>query len=336
MTTSETTRQREKREWLETQSDQVRLNTVLVDRLARCLSDKTPEQVARHLANCMKNRVWEQGHWDIAVSGQFYAHTYENGMEFIRERLKVQPAELMNMIIGVAPDPVESATAAIELVHEVKASEPETFALMLDPDNPKNWRELLATNERREGGPWIEAAAELDRAITTKPGSNGQTIRPVDTELLKRVREAFVQYGTARKVKEALRLTVGIATINRWMRGERLPRVESNPLVSHNRIGSGIRQPIRRKLERFCASPELCAEKGTSVERVKKALIDLHNGKAPTTCEREAGIAAPFTRRRQLRVAGDPDDIARRLITLVGTTNAQAIAHALMSKLSSN
>ena len=152
MTISETTRQREKREWLEAQSDQVRLNTVLVDRLARCLSDKTPEQVAMHLANCMKNRVWEQGHWDIAVSGQFYAHTYENGMEFIRERLKVQPAELMNMITGVPPDPTVAANAAIELIHEFKSSEPETFALMLDPNNTKNWRELLS-NERREGGP---------------------------------------------------------------------------------------------------------------------------------------------------------------------------------------
>ena len=35
-------------------------------------------------------------------------------------------------------------------------------------------------------------------------------------------------------------------------------------------------------------------------------------------------------------VAGDPDDIATRLIALVGATSAQAIADALKRKLSSN
>ena len=39
---------------------------------------------------------------------------------------------------------------------------------MLDPENARNWRELLSANEHREGVSWTEAAAELDRAITCR------------------------------------------------------------------------------------------------------------------------------------------------------------------------
>ena len=334
MTISETTRQREKREWLEAQSDQVRLNTVLVDRLARCLSDKTPEQVAMHLANCMKNRVWEQGHWDITVSGQFYAHTYENGMEFIRDRLKVEPAELMNMITGVAPDPTEAATAAIELIHEVKASEPETFALMLDPDNTKNWRELLAANERREGGPWIEAAAELDRS-RVRCRINQFDGAPVDEQLLQKVKELYEACGNQRQV--ARELGIAQSSVHRCLRGEAAPVIQSTcDGVPRAKNQVTRRTRLRRQLERYSMSSDLCAAKGTTVERVKQALIDFHNGKSAEACARNAGLVPPSARNLQLRVAGDPDDIAKRLIDKVGATSAQAIADAIKSKLSSN
>jgi hypothetical protein len=52
----------------------------------------------------------------------------------------------------------------------VKQYEPTTFRVLLDPEDPRNWRALLKGNEKREGGPWVEAAAELDRDEPRTPG----------------------------------------------------------------------------------------------------------------------------------------------------------------------
>ena len=74
------------------------------------------------------------------------------------------------------------------------------------------------------------------------------------------------------------------------------------------------------------------------MERVKQGLIDFHNGKSASQCLRDAGLAELIhsQSRKRIFVAGDPDDIATRLIALVGPTSAKAIADEIRRKLGSS
>ena len=88
------------------------------------------------------------------------------------------------------------------------------------------WRALLKGNEKREGGPWVEAAAELDRETKREAGDN--------------------QHG-------------GHA-------GPALPK-------GATRAPEGTRDGVRRRLEKYAKDSAACKEKGTTAERVKKALV---------------------------------------------------------------
>ncbi len=73
----------------------------------------------------------------------------------------MEPDEIMRVVASPLPKAEDGAAAAIELIHAVKEAEPTSFAVLVDKENPRNWRQLLKSNESREGGPWINAYAEL-------------------------------------------------------------------------------------------------------------------------------------------------------------------------------
>lgn len=156
-------------EWLRTLPQEVRLNTDLTQQLCEALTDNSPARIASLLATCLRSHSWEA----IAEFSDKEPRvvTYEP-LQWCRQCLHHEPDQLMRVVASPLPEPEVGAGAAIELIHLVKQYEPSTFCLLLDPADPRNWRALLKGNEKREGGPWVEAAAELDRETKRETGGD--------------------------------------------------------------------------------------------------------------------------------------------------------------------
>jgi hypothetical protein len=153
--------------WLRSLPQEVRLNTDLTQQLCAALADNSPAKIASLLATCIRSRAWEA----IAEFSDRDPKVEAYGpLQWCRQCLHKEPDELMCLVASPLPEPEIGAGAAIELIHLVKQYEPTTFRLLLDPDDPRNWRALLKSNEKREGGPWVEAAAELDRETKRDEG----------------------------------------------------------------------------------------------------------------------------------------------------------------------
>ena len=156
-------------EWLGTLPAEIRLNTDLTDQLCGALSDNAPARIASLLATCIRSQTWEA----VAEFSDTDPKVVAYGpLQWCRQCLHHEPDELMRVVASPLPDPEVGAGAAIALIHLVKEYEPNTFSLLLDKEDPRNWRALLKSNEQREGGPWIDAAAELDRKTVREPGDN--------------------------------------------------------------------------------------------------------------------------------------------------------------------
>ncbi len=153
--------------WLRTLPQEVRLNTDLTQQLCVALTDNSPAKIASLLATCIRSRAWEA----IAEFNDRDPKVvaYEP-LQWCRQCLHHEPDQLMHVVASPLPEPEVGAGAAIELIHLVKQYEPTTFRVLLDPEDPRNWRALLKSNEKREGGPWVEAAAELDRELRLGQG----------------------------------------------------------------------------------------------------------------------------------------------------------------------
>jgi hypothetical protein len=157
-------------EWLSTLPAEIRLNTDLTDQLCGALSDNAPARIASLLATCIRSKAWKAVGEFSDTDPKVVAY---QPLQWCRQCLHHEPDELMRVVASPLPDPEVGAGAAIALIHLVKEYEPNTFSLLLDKEDPRNWRKLLKGNEEREGGPWIDAAAELDRK--TKPGQGKRT-----------------------------------------------------------------------------------------------------------------------------------------------------------------
>lgn len=157
-------------EWLSTLQAEIRLNTDLTDQLCGALSDNAPARIASLLATCIRSEAWEAVAEFSDTDPKVVAY---EPLQWCRQCLHHEPDELMRVVASPLPDPEVGAGAAIALIHLVKEYEPNTFSLLLDKEDPRNWRALLKSNEQREGGPWVEAAAELDRE--TRPGQGKRT-----------------------------------------------------------------------------------------------------------------------------------------------------------------
>ena len=199
---------------------------------------------------------------------------------------------------------------------------------------PRNWRELLKTNESREGGPWIGAYAELDN----------QTDK-LDAEHNKRAPNHFYRascLGTkalcATQSQRAVAREMGTSgSVNRWINLdlEEVSRKQSQPspplLNTKFRQGSHGREAIRRRLERFSPDAALCKQSKTTQAKVNQGLAAFLSGTPAAECLRIAGLATKEDR-VALRVAGEPDDVAKRLIAKVKPDRARLIAQAILAQ----
>ena len=93
-----------------------------------------------------------------------------------------------------------------------------------------------------------------------------------------------------------------------------------------------------RTLTNLENNPDECQKKGTTPEKVAAAKSRLVRGLTPSVeaAKREAGIALPTKPSAGLGVRGAADDVAKRLIRMVGAEHAKRIATAVFEALSSD
>ena len=208
-------------QWLRTLPQEVRLNTDMTQQLCVALTDNSPAKIASLLATCIRSRAWEA----IAEFNDRDPKVvaYEP-LQWCRQCLHQEPDELMRVVASPLPEPEVGAGAAIELIHLVKQHEPTTFRVLLDPEDPRNWRALLKGNEARtRDEAWIAAVAALDREVSParKPGrpekGEGLPVFPAaDKNTRDGIRRRLEKYAgdpaackekgtTVKRVKQALR-----------------------------------------------------------------------------------------------------------------------------------
>ena len=109
----------------------------------------------------------------------------------------------------------------------------------------------------------------------------------------------------------------------------------SDPTVSKNGHPKDRKSRLIRTLSNLKADPEACKAKGTNTEKVGAALSRLVRGLTSSVeaAKREAGLAASKKPSAGLGVRGAADDVAKRLIRMVGADHAKRIAHAVLEAL---
>lgn len=320
--------------WLRTLPQEVRSATDLTEYLKDALTDNKISAAAEMLAVCIQNKVWE--HIAVYDDDNPEIKTY-HPMEWCRDVLKSEPGELMKVVASPLPRPEVGAAAAIELIRMVKEYEPESFKLLIDSKNPRNWRVLLKVQEAREGGVWIRANAELDKVI--KPHGRGgwpPTDPKVAEQVHLRISQGIFQKDIAKE------LGISQAQVNRIskkdldtirIRSEDHSTTERSLGVKSNAKGTNTRDSVRRRLERYAADQVLCKQWNTTVERVQEALTAFLDGSSAQACLRMAGLAKPKQPEVRLRCKQDPTSVASRIIELLKPEDAQLLAEEIITQL---
>jgi hypothetical protein len=272
--------------------------------LRQALNDDNPRMVAIHLANCLRDRVWEAG---IAqrpghpTGGK--PRIYATAMDWMREELKRNPDEIMRRLTGAHPRIDDATAAAKALITAVATEDMDAFRSFMGDcadgdDNLPGWRKLLKGQADMLNGLWAETAAMAEE-FTIKPRGN-----PTGAN----------QHSEA---EGGIPHTMGDSSDGR-----------RNYQPTDAR-GRAIRTFLNLK-----KNPEACAAKGTTPERVEAAYSRLIRGL--TTVEgakREAGIDKKRDRAPGwgIRLSGSAESVAPRVIEEIGAAAAAALAKAILS-----
>ena len=110
----------------------------------------------------------------------------------------------------------------------------------------------------------------------------------------------------------------------------------TDPTVGKNGMPNDRKSRLVRTLTNLASNPDECKKKGTTPEKVQAAKARLVRGLTPSVeaAKREAGIALPTKPSAGLGVRGAADDVAKRLIRMVGAEHAKRIASAVLEALS--
>jgi hypothetical protein len=146
---------------------QVRLNTDLSENLKHHLLENSPKKAAYTLARCIEAKVWE----GVAVLPGAGRHAkvnrYETPVQWMRGYLDVEPDELMQLLLGLQPDPKVAAGAALSLVAVVRETEPTMFRSLHD-----RWKRRLEAKADAENGEWTVACRQFDKATANPHGGD--------------------------------------------------------------------------------------------------------------------------------------------------------------------
>lgn len=286
-------------EWLKTLPPEIRAHTVSTQNLKEHWITNSPKQLAIAFVDCVKQQAWDGIAYMASVENKREVRRY-TPLQWMRECIGAEPDGLMRTVAGHLPNAEEASAAAITMIELMKSEEPDTLRELCHDyrhgeSNMLGWNNLFKMLQ--EADPvWGEAQAELQQAVKGKPG------RPTKTK------------------------------------GENAPHrgaLISDPTLAENRQPTDRKSRLVRTLSNLKNDPTACKEKGTTPEKVSTALTRLVRGLTPSVeaAKREAGIATSTKPTGGLGVRGAADDVAKRLIRVVGADHAKRIAEAVLHQI---
>ena len=285
-------------EWLKTLSPEIRAHTVSTQTLKEHWITNSPKQLAITFVDCVKQQAWDGIAYMASIENKREVRHY-TPLQWMRECIGAEPDELMRTVAGHLPNAEEASAAAITMIELLKEEEPDTLRELCHDhkhgeSNMLGWDSLFKTLEKADRV-WFQARAELQQAV----GSGNKGGRPPKEE-------------TATH-----RVAVKDPTLNGV---NRQPKDRKSRLV--------------RTLTNLKNDPVACKEKGTTPQKVGTALTRLVRGITPSVeaAKREAGIATSTKPAGGLGVRGAADDVAKRLIRMVGADHAKRIAQAVLEQ----
>lgn len=286
-------------EWLKTLPPKIRAHTVSTQNLKEHWITNSPKQLAIAFVDCVKQQAWDGIAYMASVENKREVRRY-TPLQWMRECIGAEPDGLMRTVAGHLPNAEEASAAAITMIELMKSEEPDTLRELCHDyrhgeSNMLGWNNLFKMLQ--EADPvWGEAQAELQEAV--KSGNKGG--RPKKEETASH-RDAVV-----------------------------------DPTLSEsNRMPTDRKSRLVRTLSNLKNDPTACKEKGTTPEKVSTALTRLVRGLTPSVeaAKREAGITTSTKPTGGLGVRGAADDVAKRLIRVVGADHAKRIAEAVLHQI---
>ena len=340
MTTKREQAAKQQREsFIKGQTNSIQLATKLTDNLSENIQKSSPGMIAHYLAEAMQQRAWE-GVVAYNNIGDLTVKKYANPLEWIRAHFFMEPDEVMRIVASPLPTAEDGAAAAIELINAVKAYEPSSFAVLMDKQNPRNWKELLHANERREGGPWISAARELDSPASIQIGRKQSVSTLLHAKQAKELNEELRSVAAVAK-----QMNVTSTQVEYWLsisdtcttdeHIEMVKTINAVESTTFSRGSSSNRSSIHRRLTRYSQNSRLCASHNTTQEKVKQGLAAFLSGASGQESLRIAGLRTHSRKNGGLGVDGPANDVARRLIKRLQPSGARAIAEEIIKQLES-
>jgi len=289
-------------EWLKTLPPEIRAHTVSTQALKEHWITNSPKQLAIAFVDCVKQQAWDGIAYMASVENKREVRRY-TPLQWMRECIGAEPDGLMRTVAGHLPNAEEASAAAITMIELMKSEEPDTLRELCrdyrhGESNMLGWNNLFKMLQ--EADPvWGEAQAELQEAVKNKPGA---------------------PEGNTNNNK-----------VNAPHRGA----LTSDPTLAENRQPTDRKSRLVRTLSNLKNDPTACKEKGTTPEKVSTALTRLVRGLTPSieAAKREAGIATSTKPTGGLGVRGAADDVAKRLIRVVGADHAKRIAEAVLHQI---
>ena len=280
-------------EWLKTLPPEIRAHTVSTQNLKEHWITNSPKQLAITFVDCVKQQAWDGIAYMASVENKREVRRY-TPLQWMRECIGAEPDGLMRTVAGHLPNAEEASAAAITMIELMKAEEPDTL------------RELC--HDYRHGESNMLGWNNLFKML--------QEADPVWGEAQAELQEA-VKNPAHRPKKSPHRGELSDATV----------AVNGHPTDRKSRLV--------RTLSNLKNDPTACKEKGTTPEKVSTALTRLVRGLTPSVeaAKREAGITTSTKPTGGLGVRGAADDVAKRLIRVVGADHAKRIAEAVLHQI---
>jgi len=276
-------------EWLKTLPPEIRAHTVSTQTLKEHWITNSPKQLAITFVDCVKQQAWDGIAYMASVENKREVRRY-TPLQWMRECIGAEPDGLMRTVAGHLPNAEEASAAAITMIELMKSEEPDTL------------RELC--HDYRHGESNMLGWNNLFKML--------QEADPVWGEAQAELQEA-VKNEPGRPKKNAAQC----AALNPTHGADRKPKDRKSRLI--------------RTLTNLASNPDECKKKGTTPEKVEAAKARLVRGLTPSVeaAKREAGISASTKPTGGLGVRGAADDVAKRLIRVVGADHAKRIAEAV-------
>ena len=283
-------------EWFKSLDPSVRINYYTTQQIHELWQTKSPKQLAIAFADAVNQRVWEQVPFLPAVASKREIRTYSM-VGWLRDLIGAEPDEFMRTIAGHNPSANEGSNAAELMIRQLAAEEPDSL------------RELCQDYRHGE---------------TNMIGWDG---------LLKQKESTDPAWGVARAaLQEAVKNPKGGDRKSKEINRHGVP---TDPTLGASSKPTDRKSRLIRTFTNLENNPDECEKKGTTPEKVAAAKSRLVRGLSPS-CEaskREAGIALSTKPSAGLGVRGAADDVAKRLIRMVGADHAKRIATAILETL---